>query len=109
MSTSLRYFDTAIVAETDTIAPIGPALRVADRAPKSQLHHVRNSRLSNRLDFFREESGSIATRSPCLSRSFGWRFLVRGFVGHEDCVFCEPLRLVERDPFRDTPTSIFII
>jgi hypothetical protein len=26
-----------IVAETDTIAPIGPALRVADRAPKSQL------------------------------------------------------------------------
>ncbi len=30
-----------IVAETDTIAPIGPALRVADRAPKSQLHRSR--------------------------------------------------------------------
>jgi hypothetical protein len=26
-----------IVAETDTIAPIGPALHLADRAPKSQL------------------------------------------------------------------------
>jgi hypothetical protein len=30
-----------IVAETDTIAPIGPALRVADRAPKSQLYRSR--------------------------------------------------------------------
>src|SRR5271166_5125024 len=30
-----------IVAETDTIAPIGPALRVADRAPKSQLYRRR--------------------------------------------------------------------
>ena len=30
-----------IVAETDTIAPIGPALCVADRAPKSQLYRSR--------------------------------------------------------------------
>ena len=30
-----------IVAETDTIAPIGPAVRVADRAPKSQLYRSR--------------------------------------------------------------------
>jgi hypothetical protein len=30
-----------IVAEIDTIAPIGPALRVADRAPKSQLYRSR--------------------------------------------------------------------
>ena len=30
-----------IVAETDTIAPLGPALRVADLAPKSELHRSR--------------------------------------------------------------------
>jgi pimeloyl-ACP methyl ester carboxylesterase len=30
-----------IVAETDTIAPIGPALHVADRAPSSQLYRSR--------------------------------------------------------------------
>jgi hypothetical protein len=30
-----------ILAEIDTIAPIGPALRVADRAPKSQLYRSR--------------------------------------------------------------------
>jgi hypothetical protein len=30
-----------IVAEIDTIAPIAPALRVADRAPKSQLYRSR--------------------------------------------------------------------
>ena len=30
-----------IVAETDTIAPIGPALRVADRASKSELYRSR--------------------------------------------------------------------
>ena len=30
-----------IVAETDTIAPIGPALHLADRAPKSQLYRSR--------------------------------------------------------------------
>jgi uncharacterized protein len=30
-----------IVAETDAIAPVGPALRVADRAPKSQLYRSR--------------------------------------------------------------------
>jgi pimeloyl-ACP methyl ester carboxylesterase len=30
-----------IVADTDTTAPIGPALRVADRAPKSQLYRSR--------------------------------------------------------------------
>jgi len=30
-----------VVAETDTIAPVGPALRVAERAPKSELHRSR--------------------------------------------------------------------
>ena len=29
----------AVRKAADTIAPIGPALRVADRAPKSQLYH----------------------------------------------------------------------
>ena len=38
---NIRCPTLLIVAEIDTIAPIGPALRVADRAPKSQLYRSR--------------------------------------------------------------------
>jgi pimeloyl-ACP methyl ester carboxylesterase len=40
-ASELRCPILLIVAETDTIAPVGPALRVAERAPKGELFRSR--------------------------------------------------------------------